>query len=254
MDGFYRDAWLEASHGAESLQLLADAGRKRMLAHDKRFFAQLFHANAITGREWMMCRKADHQMVRLYLNMFHALDGQRGHHQPSIDAPVAEHLRLRMQRQLMKDYFYVRRFLATAGDDAGHLFVEHVDGEADVEAATFTYGQCARKTTGSFGLAQHDPRLSKQLFARVGDAHALAVSLKQAKTEVFFQPGETDTQGGLGDAQALRRAAEMHFFREHDEMAQLSKFHALLSTCALTKTGEGNRSEWTGGAYFDSEP
>src|SRR5579872_883846 len=69
--------------------------------------------------------------------------------------------------------------------------------------------------------------LSKQRRAGLCQRHAPLTAFEQSHAEFIFQCADLHGQRRLRDVQFLRRTAEVQFFGECDEVAQVAKFHLI---------------------------
>jgi hypothetical protein len=97
------------------------------------------------------------------------------------------------------------------------------------------HAQCAdlaarRKPCGLFRarcLMERRARLGKKHHARFAQSYPMAIAFEQPHAQILFERLDLHAQRGLHDAQTLGGAAEMQFFRERYEGAQVFEFHDL---------------------------
>ncbi|MCY1178974.1 hypothetical protein D9M73_193490 [compost metagenome] len=74
-------------------------------------------------------------------------------------------------------------------------------------------------------MRQHQPRLFQEQPTGLAQLDPTIGTLEQARADLLFQRLDLLAQRWLGDAQHLCGAAEMQFFGDGDEVAQMTQFH-----------------------------
>ncbi|MOA21668.1 hypothetical protein D3C78_1421720 [compost metagenome] len=99
--------------------------------------------------------------------------------------------------------------------------------------------ECAQRFAGALKALQQRHGVVIQGVRRHGRHQALAVALEQRDFEVAFELADLLRKRRLGQRQALRGAADMAFFVDRDEIAELAKIHKrYLSTKLENRNGE----------------
>ncbi len=78
-----------------------------------------------------------------------------------------------------------------------------------------------------FGLQQNLPGLADDLLADGRDPQSPRSPFEQTHFQHGLDLFDLPAQGGLGDVAAVRRAAEVTFFRENHKIPQIAKRHAV---------------------------
>jgi len=104
--------------------------------------------------------------------------------------------------------------------------IEHRADEADAQSTGRAQRNVTRLQCGLLGLTQQNGGRGLKGFTGRREAHLLAVAVEQARAHRLFQLPDGNAQRRLGDCEPPCGAAEVQLFRQHDEIAQMSQFHA----------------------------
>ena len=103
--------------------------------------------------------------------------------------------------------------------------VEHRAGKTNLQTAQHALRHLARLARGQARLVQQGARCGHKRLPRRGELHAPAVAGEELRAHRGFELLDVERERRLGDGQALRGAAEVQLFGQHQEIAQVAEFH-----------------------------
>ncbi|MNP48135.1 hypothetical protein D3C76_1422350 [compost metagenome] len=98
-------------------------------------------------------------------------------------------------------------------------------GEADFQLTQLAQLRPSRDIRRFVDLRQHQPRLFQEQPTGLAQLDPTIGTLEQPGADFLFQRLNLLAQRWLGDTQHLCGAAEMQFFGDGDEVAQMTQFH-----------------------------
>jgi len=84
--------------------------------------------------------------------------------------------------------------------------------------------------------------VGEESFTRGSEAGAMAIALEEFHAEFILEILDLAADGGLGDAEAGGGAAEIEFFSDGDEVAEVAQFHLLTHSAGARVGGNDNRN------------
>ena len=114
-----------------------------------------------------------------------------------------------------------------AAEDLRQAAIQHGPGKTDVQLARLTLGHIARLSCCGAGLRQHGSGSGHKRLARRRELHAPAVAGEQLSPHRGFELLNVQAQRRLRDGQTLGRTAKVQILGQHEEIAQVTKFHEL---------------------------
>ena len=149
-----------------------------------------------------------------------------GHRQEGeVEHVVAEHLGQLLARLLAHRELDAGMALVEHGQRERHVHRPHRVHRPDHHVAGAHAGERLHLGVGRVHLGEDPARAGDQRLTGLGDRHPPRGALDQGEAELLLEPADLLRERGLGDVLASRRAGEVLFVGERDEIAQLAKLH-----------------------------
>ena len=98
-------------------------------------------------------------------------------------------------------------------------------GEADDDAPLFAARRPTRRGRGALDLVQDRAGAIQKSGACIGKFYATRLATKQLYIEFLFERADLEAQRRLLNAKPVGGAGDVFFFRDGDEVAQVTQFH-----------------------------
>ena len=212
---------------AQHHDALVVIGRNGAGHHHQVLLGQLTQADAGRPCQRVAGGQTRHQGLAGHQNLLETRRHPRRVHKTHIQALAQQVGQLLGRAQLAQHQAQTRVAALKAAEDLRQAAVQHGPGKTDVQLAGLALGHIAGLSCCRAGLRQQGPGSGHKGLARRRELHPPAVAGEQLRPHRGFELLNVQAERRLRNRQALGRTAKVQLFGQHEEIAQVTKFHEL---------------------------